>query len=165
MLVIWSLFVPCILYLRLSKFQLSAATGCRPLDRTGKKLRVRAQAESEAPLARQVLDLDPGRRDQLEPTFPGSLQAPLGQRQQHRVDRLRRTRVFLLPGPQSRRVAGRRDCQGSLWASDLVLSPEFSRSRERRTEERINGHSSAATRPDISRRRRLSVPGPESANS
>ena len=46
MLVIWSLFVPCILYLRLSKFQLSAAPGCRPLDRTGKKLRVRAQAES-----------------------------------------------------------------------------------------------------------------------
>ena len=28
MLVIWSLFVPCILYLRLSKFQLSPAPGC-----------------------------------------------------------------------------------------------------------------------------------------
>ena len=38
MLVIWSLFVPCILYLRLSKFQLSPAPGCRPPDRTGKKL-------------------------------------------------------------------------------------------------------------------------------
>ena len=40
MLVIWSLFVPCILYLRLSKFQLSARPPATP-DRTGKKLQSR----------------------------------------------------------------------------------------------------------------------------